>query len=313
MFESLNKSLEEAYENMKIYEENKRNLHDLKDERPMFREKVNQLELKLEKERVDVKKLTGFSFKGLVYKVLGKKEQQLAKKQEAVYLTKQQYDQAKVELQACEAKINQLIDANSELIGAKVAYESLYRQKYEQIRQLNSVGSHRLLELEDEIAFEHQRIEELEEVLRIGNRLLSCLSDVLKSLDSAKGYGVWDMMGGGVIATAGKHSHLDTAQSTLKEAKALMKKLKKELSDVQVTLDSQVNIDGFSQFADFFLDGFLVDWFAQSKIDQSIARISDVRQKILKVLNQLISLKENTKQSLEEKQKEVTLLIKAFK
>lgn len=298
---------------MRAYEENEIKLQHLKDERAILHKKVNQLESKLEKERLDVKKLTEFSFKGLVYKVLGKEEQQLVKEQEEVHLVEQQYRQAKEQLQACEAKISRLTDENSILRTAKATYESLYRQKYEEIRQLNTAESNQLLALEDQIALDSKVVHELEEALSVGNRLFSCLSNVLESLDSAKGYGVWDMVGGGIIATAGKHSHLDTAQSTLEDAKELMKKFKKELSDIQVTLDSQVNIEGFSQFADFFFDGFLVDWFVQSKINRSIERISDARQQILKVLGQLVKMQENTKHSFEQKQIELANLIKEFK
>lgn len=298
---------------MRAYEENEIKLQHLKDERAILHKKVNQLESKLEKERLDVKKLTEFSFKGLVYKVLGKEEQQLVKEQEEVHLVEQQYRQAKEQLQACEAKISRLTDENSILRTAKATYESLYRQKYEEIRQLNTAESNQLLALEDQIALDSKVVHELEEALSVGNRLFSCLSNVVESLDSAKGYGVWDMVGGGIIATAGKHSHLDTAQSTLEDAKELMKKFKKELSDIQVTLDSQVNIEGFSQFADFFFDGFLVDWFVQSKINRSIERISDARQQILKVLGQLVKMQENTKHSFEQKQIELANLIKEFK
>lgn len=298
---------------MRAYEENEIKLQHLKDERAILHKKVNQLESKLEKERLDVKKLTEFSFKGLVYKVLGKEEQQLVKEQEEVHLVEQQYRQAKEQSQACEAKISRLTDENSILRTAKATYESLYRQKYEEIRQLNTAESNQLLALEDQIALDSKVVHELEEALSVGNRLFSCLSNVLESLDSAKGYGVWDMVGGGIIATAGKHSHLDTAQSTLEDAKELMKKFKKELSDIQVTLDSQVNIEGFSQFADFFFDGFLVDWFVQSKINRSIERISDARQQILKVLGQLVKMQENTKHSFEQKQIELANLIKEFK
>lgn len=313
MFETLNKSLEQAYINMRAYEENEIKLHHLKDERAILHKKVSRLESKLEKERLDVKKITEFSFKGLVYKVLRKEEQQLVKEQEEVHLVEQQYHQAKEQLQACEAKISRLTDENSILRTAKATYELLYRQKYEEIRQLNTAESNQLLALEDQIALDSKVVQELEEALSVGNRLFSCLSNVLESLDSAKGYGVWDMVGGGIIATAGKHSHLDTAQSMLEDAKELMKKFKKELSDIQVTLDSQVNIEGFSQFADFFFDGFLVDWFVQSKINRSIERISDARQQILKVLGQLVKMQENTKHSFEQKQIELANLIKEFK
>lgn len=298
---------------MRAYEENEIKLHHLKDERAILHKKVSRLESKLEKERLDVKKITEFSFKGLVYKVLRKEEQQLVKEQEEVHLVEQQYHQAKEQLQACEAKISRLTDENSILRTAKATYELLYRQKYEEIRQLNTAESNQLLALEDQIALDSKVVQELEEALSVGNRLFSCLSNVLESLDSAKGYGVWDMVGGGIIATAGKHSHLDTAQSMLKDAKELMKKFKKELSDIQVTLDSQVNIEGFSQFADFFFDGFLVDWFVQSKINRSIERISDARQQILKVLGQLVKMQENTKHSFEQKQIELANLIKEFK
>lgn len=312
MFEELNKLLKEAYLNMKTYEENEIKLHRLKEERNLLEQKVNELDKKLKKEKIEVNKLNEFSIKGLFYKALGQHEQQLEKVEEAIVLARYRYYQAKSELETCEAKIQALMNENSYLRKAKSTYKVLYQQKYEGIRNLNTSETHFLLALEEEIVVGLKIIQELEDAIKVGNRLMTCLTKISSDLDSAQSYGVWDMLGGEIIATAGKHSHLESAQSDLEDVQTLMKQFKQELKEVEVPLDFQVNVDGFTKFSDFFFDGFLVDWFVQSKINDSIECIDEVRHQVLKALNQLVKMKDEIGDGVNQKHVELEQIITYF-
>ena len=42
--------------------------------------------------------------------------------------------------------------------------------------------------------------------------MLDSLDSVLSSLESAEGWGTWDLLGGGLISDLAKHSHIDDAK-----------------------------------------------------------------------------------------------------
>ncbi len=83
-----------------------------------------------------------------------------------------------------------------------------------------------------------------------------------KHLDSAKGWGgIWDIMGGGLISNMAKHSAIDDANKAAHDFQYLLKSFEKELSDVNEFAEIELNISGFTTFADFFFDGFFCRFF----------------------------------------------------
>ena len=113
---------------------------------------------------------------------------------------------------------------------------------------------------------------------------------MLSSLDSAEGWGTWDLFGGGLIADLAKHSHLDEAQSSIEYLQSQLRRFKTELADVTIQADMQVNVDGFLRFADYFFDGLFVDWAVMDKISQSQSQVQSTRNQIESVLSRLDSM-----------------------
>lgn len=107
---------------------------------------------------------------------------------------------------------------------------------------------------------------ELREAIAAGQEVLYHLDSVGKSLDSASNWGIWDMLGGGLFVTWAKHSKLDQAREAARKAQQACRVFARELKDVQMQLDSSLQLDGFLKFADFFFDGFLADIMVQSRI-----------------------------------------------
>ena len=67
-----------------------------------------------------------------------------------------------------------------------------------------------------------------------------------KHLDSAKGWGIWDIMGGGLISNMAKHSAIDDANKAAHDFQYLLKSFEKELSDVNEFAEIELNISGFT-------------------------------------------------------------------
>lgn len=126
--------------------------------------------------------------------------------------------------------------------------------------------------------------EEVREARTAGIRALNSLRQAQRFLDSARGWGVLDILGGGLITNLVKHSKLSDAQRCVDQARYDLDVFRRELADVNVP---DVQIDGSLSFADFFFDGFLADFMVQSRIDESRARLEDACRRVEDVLRML--------------------------
>jgi hypothetical protein len=108
---------------------------------------------------------------------------------------------------------------------------------------------------------------ELREAISAGREVLYHLDGVSKALNSASNWGIWDMLGGGLFVTWAKHSRLNDAKRQISQAQAACRTFARELRDVQMHLDINLELDGFLTFADYFFDGFFADIMVQSRIN----------------------------------------------
>ena len=107
---------------------------------------------------------------------------------------------------------------------------------------------------------------EMKEAVDAGERALRTLRSAQEKLNSAGNWGIFDMLGGGLISTIMKRSKMDDAKNLMESAKMDLKRFQKELKDVNVPLDLKMEVGSFLSFADFFFDGFVADYLVQSKI-----------------------------------------------
>ena len=128
---------------------------------------------------------------------------------------------------------------------------------------------------------------EIREAIDAGNRALSALEEAARHLQAARGLGLWDMLGGGFLSSLLKHSKMDDAQRAMNRAEQELRAFGRELADVQMSLDFQVNFDGMTQFFDMFCDNFFVDWMVQDQIVQAQEQVADARQRVWEAVQQL--------------------------
>ena len=95
---------------------------------------------------------------------------------------------------------------------------------------------------------------EIREAIDAGNRAMDALDEALGHLKTAHGLGIWDMLGGGFFSSFLKHSKMDDAQRAMQYAQQELQNFSRELADVQMALDFQVNFDGMIRFFDMFCD-----------------------------------------------------------
>ena len=128
---------------------------------------------------------------------------------------------------------------------------------------------------------------EIREASEAGNRALDALDEAMGHLKTARGLGVWDMLGGGFLSSLLKHSKMDDAQQAMQYAQQELQDFSRELADVQMYADIQLRFDSFTRFFDTFCDNFFVDWMVQSQILQAQDRVEEARQRVWEAVQQL--------------------------
>jgi hypothetical protein len=136
-----------------------------------------------------------------------------------------------------------------------------------------------------------KNIYEIDQAIEAGQRALAALKKAEDSLDSARGFGIWDILGGGFISGILKHSDLDDAMQYMEDAKHELQRFKSELADIHISYDVSLNFDGFTRFADFFLDGIFVDFLIQSRIKESYEEVAKIKAQVQTALSKLRRLR----------------------
>ena len=91
---------------------------------------------------------------------------------------------------------------------------------------------------------------ERQEAIDAGNRALFSLRAAQGQLNSAKNWGVVDLLGGGLITSMIKRSKMDDAQRYMEEAKRDLQTFSNELRDVSQSISLDFNSGDFLRFAD---------------------------------------------------------------
>ena len=265
-------------------------LKELRGQRDTIAARVRELEAIKVDEQADVDRLEGRSLASFFYNVIGKMDERLNKEREEAYAARVKYDAAARELEAIDGDIQRCESELSGLRGCEREYEATLREKANAVKSAGGARAEEILKLEERHAYLESQKKELREAISAGNSARSTAESVLRSLDSAEGWGTWDLLGGGLLADMAKHSHLDEAQGAIERLQSQLRRFKTELADVTIHADMQVNVDGFLRFADYFFDGLFADWAVMDKISQSQSQVQSTKNQIDSVLSRLNSM-----------------------
>ncbi len=128
---------------------------------------------------------------------------------------------------------------------------------------------------------------ERQEAIDAGGRALQSLHAAQNDLNSAKNWGIVDMLGGGLMTSFIKHSKMNNAQSHMEQAKYDLQRFSKELGDVSACLNLDFNTADFLSFADYFFDGMVADWLMQDRINNARAQVDEAIRRVQDVMNRL--------------------------
>ena len=248
-----------------------------------------RMELKevLDKERKDVEKLEGLSMSVVLLTLVGKKYEKLDKEKEEYLLATLKYEELEKQIKKLEMEIKNIRGDLAKFDNIDQRHKNLIKEKENLIIKeggSSGIGLKNSLVKIDEIQID---IKEIKEAINAGETTLNALEKVREKLATAKGWGTWDLLGGGIISDIAKHSAIDKANVIAVEVQEHLLVFKKELSDVNEFTQIQVNLSSFVSFADFFLDGIFADWFVQSKINSSLDNVHSTIGKIEEIISGL--------------------------
>lgn len=267
---------------------------ELRTQRDTYRLRAQELEQSFQQQQADVDRLEGRSLSAFFYNVIGKMDEKLTQEKQEVYAARVKYDAAARELAGIEEDLHRCEAELESLQGCESRYEAVLKEKIQAVKKAGGDVAEQILKLEERTAYLESQKRELEEAISAGRAALTTADQIAGSLDSAEGWGTWDLFGGGLISDLAKHSHLDDAQASVEFLQSQLRRFKTELSDVTISADFQVNIDGFLRVADYLFDGIFADWTVLDQIHQSQAQIQNTRSQICNVMDYLQTLMDKT-------------------
>ena len=266
-------------------------LRELQNQRKIYDREVISLRIDFRKEQEDVERLEGRSLANYFFQVVGKLDEKLDQERQEAYAAKVKLDAAERELAGIESDISDIQVQLNEIRIAEAEYQDGLKKKRAVLRTSGLETDEQIMDLEQKIAAMEAQKREIKEAISAGYSARATADRILSELNSADNWNTWDMFGGGGIIThVAKHSHLDSAQDLVSELQSKLRRFKTELADIRITANTQVNVDGFLRFADYFFDGLFADWAVGDRINQSMNSVSGTKNQISRTLDKLSSM-----------------------
>ncbi|PYZ95114.1 hypothetical protein CR194_06260 [Salipaludibacillus keqinensis] len=297
---SLNEEIVEMKEKMRREKKWKEHTERLHTQVNSKEKKVLHLEEKLIAEKEDVEKLQGFSLSNVLATIAGNKQEKLNTYEKEVIIAKLQYQEAYKMLEELQQELADYESHITSLGDMAKDYNSLLERKEQLIHDSESIWSEELYDITDKEAELLGAVQEFDEAIEAGTIAKRALNEAGTSFDRAKGWSTFDIFGGGLITTAVKHSHLDSAKKTVHTAEKRLRQFQDELIDIQNHMKVDLEIGELLTFADYFFDGIIVNWMVHDKISQAASQIEETNQLVSQTLDQLQSDQKEMNHKLRE-------------
>ena len=115
----------------------------------------------------------------------------------------------------------------------------------------------------------YNEAKEIREAIIAGENALNSLYEARTKLKKVGDWGLLDIFGGDMLSGLMKHGRINEAKQCIEEANRNLKIFQRELRDVNVNFNLQIEIGGLLSAFDFLFDGFIADVMVQSKIDKA--------------------------------------------
>ncbi|MGD7043853.1 hypothetical protein [Jeotgalibacillus proteolyticus] len=233
------------------------------------------------KEQQDVHDLDQFSFINLFREAIGKKERmrekELAQAAEAELKWNEEDKMVRDVQKDYEAVVKKL--QNPIWTGLDQEWDLLMEKKENWLRSHTQTQRQQLDSLQLLRRDLDTLLIEMNEALTAGEQAVLALEHAFKHMQSAKDMSTWDtFLGGGLIATAMKHSRLDDSEDAIHKAQLELQRFETELQDIHHVFSDDLSIDrgSFLTFADYFFDDLFSEWTVHSRINKTMDNLKNV-------------------------------------
>ncbi|TFB21776.1 hypothetical protein E3U55_08080 [Filobacillus milosensis] len=312
MFQELNEQIVSVKEELKRKKKLTMQLQDYQSELSGVENNINRLSSQLTEEQSDVEKLEGVSLTNFFSTLAGTKYEKLKKENKEVLAVELQLEESENTRDEIKSSILDLQDKLGKLDSSEKTYNDLLAKKEQLIKETDNSYANELYDLSEKEGDLQAEIKEINEAINAGKRAESALRNAEESLNSAANWGTLDMMGGGMITGAVKHSKIDNASNEIHYAQSRMREFQKELLDINEMVHVDMDISGLLKFADFFFDGLIVDWMVQGKINDSLNQVQDNLSKVSSILRKLDDGLSNSERKLSIIKQERKSLVESF-
>ncbi len=284
MLENINKKIYEIEEKLKKKEKAYAELKQKEQE--LTEKQIRKKELRniLNKKERQIRRLESPGIIDLIFKRKGIDLQEELRQYDII---KSKYEDYKNSIADIEKDINFYKEQIGSFHSLESDYENLIKKRRNLILSKNDRRAHGLRDCLDKISEREQNIKNAKESILACDRALSSLERAIRSLEGARSWGIWDIAGGGFLATAAKHSRINDMRREIKNAEKEMSALNASLSRFNLPPNMDVEIGAFATFADYFFDGLISDLFVQSKIKDSLNKLRDTYDKINRIQSAL--------------------------
>ncbi|MDR9852554.1 hypothetical protein RJP21_02925 [Paenibacillus sp. VCA1] len=283
MFEAANARLTELKESLRNKTKWEKRLQELKAEREEREREADRWKQRLADEEKDVERLTGASLSGLFFGLIGKKEEKLERVQLEVLEAKAKYDAAVRAVEDITKQCQETDKLLREVRYSEFEYERILQEKEQAI--LRQHGE--LSELAERQADLTIHLKEMKEAVQAGRSVLHDMEQARDYLQSARNWGTYDMLGGGMLSTHIKHNKIDEAMGYIHDAQTSLRRFGKELKDVEMHLSIEIDIGSFLRFSDYFFDGFISDWMVQGRINDTLSQVEEKLDAVKGIVRQI--------------------------
>lgn len=132
---------------------------------------------------------------------------------------------------------------------------------------------------------EHNK--EVKEAIEACDNVIKALDNAKRSLNTAQGLGVVDLLGGKAFATFIKQNRINKAERDILKAQRAIRIMNEEILDVRSIIDVNLEMGTALKLADYFFGGPVADWLVLGRLIEGKRKIQTAKQQTLEVRNGL--------------------------
>ncbi len=284
MLENINKKIDEIEKKFKEREKTYAVLERKQQELEKERSRGRELSKALNKKERQIKRLQSPSVIGLIFR---REDMDLQEKLRQHDIIKTKYENCRDSIANIEKDINFYKEQIENYHSLDSEHDGLIRERRDLILDKNDGAARELKSCLEEISEKELIVRSVKEGILACGRALSSFKKAIKSLESARSWGVWDILGGGFVSTAVKHSRINDMRREIKDLEREIRTLNTSLAHVNLPSNMDIEISGFATFADYFFDGLIADLFVQGRIKDSLNKLRNAYDRINKIRDAL--------------------------